>query len=90
MKGAKREQMPLPLRLNGSYTMKTRVTEQGILSPKELLEGADEVEIIKQDGMLIIVPAPAKDPIFEFGKHPIKAGVADASEKLDDYLYDSL
>ncbi len=40
--------------------------------------------------MIIIVPARAEDPIFELGRHPIKADVTDASENLDKYLYDSL
>ncbi len=67
--------------------MKAKVTEEGVLIPKELLEGMDEVSIIKQDGMIIVVPARDEDPIFELGKHPVLADVTDASENLDRYLY---
>ncbi len=27
------------------------------------------------------------DPIFEFGKHPVRTGISDASMNLDKYLY---
>jgi len=70
--------------------MKAKVTEQGVLIPKQMLEDMDEVEILKQDGMIIVVPARAEDPIFELGRHPIKADVTDASENLDKYVYGSL
>lgn len=70
--------------------MNAKVTEEGVLIPKEMLDGLEEVTIIKQEGMIIIVPAREEDPIFEFGKHPVKAGVTDASENLDKYLYGSL
>lgn len=70
--------------------MNTKVTEEGVLIPKEMLGDMDEVKIIKHDNMIIIVPAPAEDPIFEFGRNPIRAGVTDASENLDKYLYGSV
>lgn len=70
--------------------MKTRVTEEGVLVPKEMLEGMDEVEIYRQDSMIVIVPAHDEDPILELGKHPVRDDITDASEKLDSYLYGSL
>ena len=66
--------------------MVTTIGEDGLLIPRELLEGMTEVKIIRQEGMIIIVPAPAEDPILEFGRNPIKLGVTDASENLDRYL----
>lgn len=36
--------------------MKTKVTDEGILVPKELLEGMDEVEIHRQNGIIVITP----------------------------------
>ncbi|MGA7730363.1 MAG: hypothetical protein WCD37_03715 [Chloroflexia bacterium] len=68
--------------------MKAKVTSKGVLIPKSLLEGIDEVDILKQDGMIIVVAAREEDPIFQLGKNPIEAGIPDASENLDHYLYD--
>ena len=51
--------------------MTTKVTEQGLLVPKDLLLNVDEVEIRKENDIIIIIPATAKDPIFEFGQDPV-------------------
>jgi virulence-associated protein VagC len=67
--------------------VKTRVTEQGIIIPREMLEGLDEVEIRRQDGMIIIEPASARDRIFDIGKNPIDADITDASVNHDQYIY---
>lgn len=63
--------------------MTTKVTEHGLLIPKDLLLGMDEVEIRQEHGLIIIAPAPAKDPIFELGQNPITADVDDASVNHD-------
>ena len=68
--------------------MKAKVTSKGVLIPKSLLEGIDEVDILKQDGMIIVVAAREEDPIFQLGRDPIEGGVPDASENHDYYLYD--
>ena len=68
--------------------MKTKVTDQGVLIPKRLLEGVDEVEIRKENNLILIVPITAGDPILELGKQPIADDVTDASEHHDRYLYD--
>ena len=77
--------------------MKAKVTERGVTVPKELLEGMDEVEIYRQDGMVIIrstsvadSPAWHDDPISQLGKNPVTLDVTDASENLDRYLYDAV
>lgn len=67
--------------------MKAKVTEQGVVIPKELLEGTEEVEIRKENGFLMVVPITKSDPILELGKHPVVCGVPDASERHDMYLY---
>ena len=67
--------------------MKTKVTEQGLLIPKELLEGFDEVEIRKQDHQLLIVPVSENDPILQLGREPLIAEIDDASANHDRYLY---
>jgi hypothetical protein len=67
--------------------MRTKVTENGVLIPKEWLEGIDEVDIQKAQNMIIVVPVQADDPILDLGKRPIRLDVADASLNHDRYLY---
>lgn len=69
--------------------MRTRVTEQGVLVPKQLLEGIDEVEIRVEQDLILIVPITHADPIFELGTQPIIVDVDDASVNHDHYLYKS-
>jgi hypothetical protein len=66
--------------------MRTKVTEQGLLIPKQWLEGVDEVEIRKEQNVLLIVPV-ADDPILQLGRQPIVCDVDDVSEHHDRYLY---
>ena len=68
--------------------MRTKVTENGVLIPKMWLEGIDEVDIHKEQNMIIIVPVPVDDPILDLGKQPIFLDVEDASLNHDRYLYD--
>ena len=67
--------------------MRTKVTEHGVLIPKLLLEGIDEVEIRKEQNVIIVVPVTANDPMLELGKQPITLDVDDASVNHDRYLY---
>jgi hypothetical protein len=67
--------------------MRTEVTDQGILVPKRFLEGIKEVEIRKENGMILIVPLPPKDPILQLGQDPIDDDVTDASVEHDRYIY---
>ena len=70
--------------------MKAKVTEKGIVIPKELLEGIEEVEIRKEDHRIVVVPTiEGSDPILDLGKHPVACGTPDASEQHDRYLYGS-
>ena len=69
--------------------MKAKVTKDGVVVPKEFLEGIDEVEIRQEDKMIVIVPTTKSDPILELGQHPVKCGAPDASERHDRYLYGS-
>ena len=72
-----------------SEAIKTKVTEQGVLIPRTLLQGVEEVEIRKEDNVIFVTPTSHTDPILELGKDPVKCGVADASERHDKYLYNS-
>lgn len=67
--------------------MKASVTKQGLIIPKEFLEGIKEVEIQKENNKISIIPIVTDDPILKLGTHPVSCGIADASEKHDKYLY---
>jgi virulence-associated protein VagC len=69
--------------------VKVKVTKQGLLIPKQLLEGVEEVEIHKQQEVLLIVPITDKDPILQLGSQPIVDSVDDASINHDLYLYNA-
>jgi len=67
-------------------TMKTKVTEQGVLVPKKFLKGIKEVEIRKENNVVLVVPV-TDDPIFQLGSQPIADDIADASANHDAYIY---
>ncbi len=67
--------------------MKTKVGTSGLLISRELLGGADEVEIRKENGAIVITPVALEDPIWRLGSHPIMCEVTDASTNTDRYLY---
>jgi len=67
--------------------MRTKVIEHGVLIPKMLLEGIDEVEIRKEQNVIVVVPVTADAPILRLGKQPTTLNVDDASVNHDRYLY---
>ncbi len=77
-------------------TIKTKVTAQGVLIPRQLLEGIEEVEIKKENDVITIMPTEQMnsngsgsqlDPIWDLGENPVECGISDASERHDKYLY---
>lgn len=66
--------------------MKIKVTEQGLVIPKELLEGIQEVEIRREDFKIVVIPIIKLDPILDLGSNPTNSSVTDTSEKHDAYL----
>jgi hypothetical protein len=66
--------------------MKTKVTEKGVLVPKKFFKGIKEVEIRKEDGLILVVPV-TDDPILQLGSAPVTDEATDASENHDRYLY---
>ena len=68
--------------------MKAKVSKRGLFIPREMLAGAEEVEIRKEDHRVVISPI-ASDPILNLGKYPVECGVSGASEHHDCYLYGS-
>jgi hypothetical protein len=69
--------------------MKVSVTEQGVLIPKEFLEGIRVVEIRRENDQIILTPTAEDDPIWGLGSKPICLGIADAAENHDRYLYEA-
>ncbi|MGI0481903.1 AbrB/MazE/SpoVT family DNA-binding domain-containing protein [Geminocystis sp. CENA526] len=65
--------------------MKLKVTNQGVVIPKELLGESEEIEIIQQDDKLIIIKK--KPSIWDLGKNPVKCDVTDGAINHDKYLY---
>lgn len=72
---------------SGKVLMKARVTVDGLLIPKQLLDGMQEVEILKGQNIIFIVPRTFPDPILQLGRSPIKGEVTDAAEHHDRYIY---
>lgn len=69
--------------------MKVKVTDKGVLIPKAYFEGVEEVEVKKENGLVLIVPITDTDPILKLGKDPVACGIPDASENHDKYLYNN-
>jgi hypothetical protein len=67
--------------------MRIAVTEEGVLIPKEWLPNVSEVDIQKDDDVILVKPSLAGDPILGLGKHPVTCGCADGSEQHDRYIY---
>ena len=67
--------------------MRTKVTENGVTVPRELLEGIDEVEIRRENDLVVLVPVDDQDPILKLGTHPVKTGAPDAADNHDEYIY---
>lgn len=68
--------------------MKAKVTKRGLFIPREMLAGAEEVEIRKEGHRIVISPI-GSDPILNLGKNPVECGGSDASENHDAYLRSS-
>ena len=69
--------------------MRAKVTEQGVTVPKEWLGEAEEVELRKEAGRILVLPVHKEDPILALGEDPVECGAPDASEAHDRYLYGS-
>jgi hypothetical protein len=66
--------------------MKTKVTKEGVLVPRKFFKGIEEVEIRKENGLVVVVPI-TDDPILQLGARPVSDEVEDASENHDHYIY---
>lgn len=66
--------------------MRTKVTDAGVVIPRQWLEGVDEVEIRQERNVIVIIPVPKDDPILTLGTQPILTDMDDASIRHDRYL----
>ena len=66
--------------------MKARVTKEGVVIPKALLEGVNAVEIRKENDVILVTPL-IHDPILGLGSQPVDDELTDASENHDAHLY---
>ncbi len=69
--------------------MKAKVTKRGLIIPKEMLTGAEVVEILVKNHRIVISAVTKVDPILNLGRCPVECGVSDASMHHDSYLYGS-
>ncbi len=67
--------------------MKLKVTEQGVLIPKELLGNSQEVEIIQEKEKLIITIISKPTSIWDLGANPVESDINDGAINHDKYLY---
>lgn len=66
-----------------SEAIKTKVTEDGVVIPKSLLKGVEEVEITKRDDIIIITPSMPQEygdqikqitQSYARGENPVETG----------------
>ncbi len=63
------------------------VGEKGLLIPREILEGAQEVEIRREHETIRILPIVPRDSIFQLGSQPVHCNLPDASVNHNQYIY---
>ena len=64
--------------------MTIKVSKDGLLIPKEYLEGFDEVVVIKKNSLIIIKPANLTDNLC--GRIRPVVSIDDVMESYDDYI----
>jgi virulence-associated protein VagC len=68
--------------------MKVKVTDDGLLIPKGMLIGVDEVEIRTVQRRIIVTPTQAaNDPIVDLGTSPVDDEITNGAADHDHYLY---
>ena len=70
--------------------MKVKVTEQGLMIPKELLVGIQEFEIRKENHHIVLIPTDETDSIEQLGSNSMSqekdATAPHPKRSLSDYL----
>ena len=68
--------------------MRTKVNDQGVVIPKELLEGITEVDIRKQNGIIVVVPTGEKTASDASAQTLLHNAQSWADIPEDDPIYD--
>jgi hypothetical protein len=66
--------------------MRAQVTDQGVVIPRSMLPEADEVEIRRENGRVVVEAVPPGS-IWDLGREPLPDDLADGSVAHDHYLY---
>lgn len=68
--------------------MKLKVTDVDVVIARDLLPDVEEVDVRMEGDLIVLTPLrDTNDPIWEMGDDPVSAGLSDASENHDGYLY---
>jgi hypothetical protein len=68
--------------------MKLKVTEAGVIIPRDMLPDVEEVDVRMEGEVVLLTPSrDAEDPIWAMGSDPVNCGLPDASSNHDRYLY---
>jgi virulence-associated protein VagC len=71
--------------------MRLKVTDAGVIIPRDMLQQAEEVDVRKEGNTVVITPVgDENDPIWQMGSDPVTCGVSDAASNHDVYIYQSL
>ncbi|MBC7930636.1 MAG: hypothetical protein H7Z38_08715 [Rubrivivax sp.] len=65
--------------------MKAKVTNEGVQIPKSLLEGIKEVEIKKENGLILVLPL-TEDSTLKLDSQAVKDEAEDAAENHNQYI----
>lgn len=67
--------------------MKIKVTDAGVVIPRNMLPDVDEVDVRVEGETVLLTPSRDDDLIWEMGSTPVTCGLSDASTNHDRYLY---
>jgi hypothetical protein len=67
--------------------MRAKVTESGLLVPRDMLQGISEVDIRRENDIIILTPVGDEDPLQRIGRNPVDDTIMDGAENHDRYLY---
>ena len=63
------------------------VSAQGVTVPKRMLRGVTRVLIQKKQGVIVITPQEASDPLLSLGSAPSRQSLSHGAKKHDEYIY---
>jgi hypothetical protein len=68
--------------------MRLKVTDAGVVIPREMFPDVEEVDARVEGRLVILTPVrDVDDPLWQMGNDPASCARPDASEDHDRYLY---